>query len=92
MMMQKNRIEINNQEFGLPEVEVNKSPTENKTKKSKYQKYGKKEEDNQNLQKHQIEVMVLSKFDPVDSAFPGGIPQSSNLMNSNSEVKTGALG
>ena len=50
--MQKNRIEINNQEFGLPEVEVNKSPTENKTKKSKYQKYGKKEEDNQNLQKH----------------------------------------
>ena len=36
--------------------------------------------------------MVLSKFDPVDSAFPGGIPQSSNLMNSNSEVKTGALG
>jgi len=38
---------------------------------------------NRNQFKHQIEVMVLSKVDPLDSAFPG-VPNisESNLSNS----------
>ena len=44
---------------------------------------------NKNLFKHQIEVMVLSKVDPLDSAFPGGgAPNASdtNLSNSFSQA------
>ena len=38
---------------------------------------------NRNQFKHQIEVMVLSKVDPLDSAFPGAPNISeSNLSNS----------
>lgn len=39
--------------------------------------------DLKNQQKHQIEVMVLSKVDPIDSAFPGGfIASETNLASS----------
>lgn len=44
---------------------------------------------NKNLFKHQIEVMVLSKVDPLDGAFPGGgVPNASdtNLSNSFSQA------
>jgi len=44
---------------------------------------------NKNLFKHQIEVMVLSKVDPLDSAFPGGgvaNASDTNLSNSFSQA------
>jgi hypothetical protein len=42
--------------------------------------------DQKNQQKHQIEVMVLSKVDPIDSAFPVGVIASeTNLVNSLSQ-------
>ena len=34
--------------------------------------------------KHQIEVMVLSKVDPLDGAFPGPVAQASETNLSNS--------
>lgn len=46
-----------------------------------------------NLQKHQIEVMVLSKVDPIDSAFPAGVNASEpNLVNSFSQAANSHAG
>ena len=34
--------------------------------------------------------MVLSKIDPVDSAFPNASQQNNNMQNSHSEIKSSA--